>query len=242
MQGLPSQAAPIDFRETQARLREPGEMARESRTHALDMAQLDRSLEELAAGDDSARARILEACDGRLRELAHRLLGRFARVRRWDGTDDVAQGAAMRLYRALGETIPSSPRGLLGLMATQIQRELLDLARKYAGPTSFAANHGTNVREGSQGGVFLVDEARDGALEEDDEEIPLERWEAFHAAVEALPEEHREIFRLAWYLGLDQPTVAETMGMSLRTLGRRWQEAREMVRKAVGDESGGQAG
>lgn len=200
---------------------------------ALDMAQLTRRLEELAAGDDSARTRILEICDGRIRELAHRLLGKFAKVRRWDGTDDVAQGAAMRLYRALGETVPSSPRGLLGLMATQIQRELLDLARKYAGPTSFAANHGTNVREGTSGDVFLVDEARDDLSEDDDEEIPLERWEAFHTAVERLPQEHREIFRLAWYLGLDQQTVADTLGISLRTLGRRWQEAREMVRKAV---------
>ena len=136
---------------------------------ALDMAQLTRRLEELAAGDDSARTRILEICDGRIRELAHRLLGKFAKVRRWDGTDDVAQGAAMRLYRALGETVPSSPRGLLGLMATQIQRELLDLARKYAGPTSFAANHGTNVREGTSGDVFLVDEARDDLSEDDDE-------------------------------------------------------------------------
>jgi RNA polymerase sigma factor (sigma-70 family) len=202
------------------------------------MAQLARSLEDLAAGDDSARTRILEACDGRLRELAHRLLGRFAKVRRWDGTDDVAQGAAIRLYRALGDTVPSSPRGLLGLMATQIQRELLDLARKYAGPTSFAANHGTNVREGTRGDVFLVDEARDSASEDDDQEIPLSRWEAFHAAVEGLPEEHREIFRLAWYLGLDQQAAADTLGLSLRTLGRRWQEAREMVRRAV-DAAGG---
>jgi len=208
-------------------------MEREFRAQTFDMAQLSRNLEELAAGDDSARTRILEACDARLRELAHRLLGRFAKVRRWDGTDDVAQGAAMRLYRALGETVPSSPRGLLGLMATQIQRELLDLARKYAGPTSFAANHGTNVREGSQGNVFLVDEVLDSASDEGDEEIPLDRWEAFHAAVERLPEEHREIFRLAWYLGLDQQTVADTLGMSLRTLGRRWQEAREMIRTAV---------
>lgn len=212
-------------------------MKRELPTQTLDMALLTQSLKELAAGDDSARTRILEVCDSRLRELAHRLLGKFAKVRRWDGTDDVAQGAALRLYRALGTTVPDSPRGLLGLMATQIQRELLDLARKYAGPTSFAANHGTNVRAGTSGDVFVVDEARDASSDEDDEEIPLERWEAFHAAVEALPEGHREVFQLAWYLGLDQPTVADTLGMSLRTLGRRWQEAREMVRKAVEDAS-----
>ena len=184
-------------------------------------------LKSLAAGDDSARVKLLEICDGRLRELAHRLLGKFAKVRRWDNTDDVAQGAAVRLYRALGDTVPDSPRGLMGLMATQIERELLDLARKHSGPMSYAANHGTNVRAGTSGDVFLVDEAIDGT--ETADAVPLERWERFHLAVEKLPEEHREVFKMAWYLGASKPTVAKALGMSLRTVERRWQEAREMV-------------
>lgn len=189
-------------------------------------------LERLAAGDDSARERILEICDGRLRELSSRLLGKFAKVRRWDNTDDVAQNAAMRLYRALGDTVPDSPRGLMGLMATVIQRELLDLARKHAGPMSYAANHGTNVREGTNGDVFVVDETID-VNEDADEELPLERWEQFHAAVENLPEEHREVFKLVWYLGADRETAAKTLGLSLRTVGRRWQEARALISHAL---------
>lgn len=190
-------------------------------------------LERLANGDDSARQAILEVCNDRLRELSSRLLGKFAKVRRWDNTDDVAQNAAMRLYRALGDTVPDSPRGLMGLMATQIQRELIDLARKHAGPMSYAQNHDTNVaRDGTNNGVFLIDEAEDSGdgLEE---ELPLERWESFHRAVENLPEEHREVFRLVWYLGADRETAAKTLGLSVRTVGRRWQEAREMVARAV---------
>jgi RNA polymerase sigma factor (sigma-70 family) len=191
-------------------------------------------LAQLAAGDDSARAKLLEICDGRLRELAHRLLGKFAKVRRWDNTDDVAQGAAMRLYRALGETVPDSPRGFMGLMATVIQRELLDLARKHAGPMSYAANHGTNVMDGTEGGMLIVEEAADAR--ELDEELPLDRWEAFHAAVESLPEEHREVFKLVWYLGLDQQAAAEALETSVSTAGRRWREAREMIQARLGGE------
>lgn len=191
-------------------------------------------LSQLAAGDDSARAKLLEICDGRLRELAHRLLGKFAKVRRWDNTDDVAQGAAMRLYRALGETVPDSPRGFMGLMATVIQRELLDLARKHAGPLSYAANHGTNVLDGTDGGVLIVEEAADAR--ELDEELPLDRWEAFHAAVESLPEEHREVFKLVWYLGLDQQATAEALETSVSTVGRRWREAREMIQARLGND------
>jgi RNA polymerase sigma-70 factor (ECF subfamily) len=186
-------------------------------------------LKRLQAGDDAARAEILAVCDARLRALSQRLLGRFAKVRRWDDTDDVAQNAALRLYRALADTVPDSPRGLMGLMATQIHRELIDLARKHSGPMSYAANHGTNVRRDRDGEVFVVDELADRG-DADDEEIPIERWEHFHAAVDALPAEQRDVFQLIWYLGLDQQAAADALGMSLRTLARRWQGARQAVR------------
>ena len=190
--------------------------------------ELDACLKKLAAGDDSARVKILEICNGRLRELSRRLLGKFAKVRRWDDTDDVAQNAAIRLYRALGYTVPDSTRGLMGLMATQIQRELLDLARKHSGPLSYAANHDTNARDATDGQAFFVDEAP--APDGTEEELPLERWEQFHAAVDALPDEQREVFKLAWYLGLNQRDAAKTLGISERTVARRWQEARQAVR------------
>jgi RNA polymerase sigma factor (sigma-70 family) len=192
---------------------------------------LTTCLEKLSAGDDAARVTILEICNERLRELSHRLLGKFAKVRRWDDTDDVAQNAALRLYRALAETVPDSPKGLMGLMATQIQRELIDLARKYSGAMSYAHNHGTNVREGSNGPEHIVDGVADA--ESLDEEIPLERWELFHRTVEGLPEDLREVFKLSWYLGLDREAIGNTLGISVRTVSRRWQEARELVREAL---------
>jgi len=193
--------------------------------------ELAECLSRLAAGDQCARDRIIELCQGRLRELSSRLLGKFAKVRRWDNTDDVAQNAALRLYRALGDTVPDSPRGLMGLMATQIQRELLDLARKHSGPMSYAKNHDTNVRDGSHGDVFLVEEVAHKG--DSDEEIPMARWEQFHSAVEQLPEEHREVFKLAWYLGLDQNATAKALGLSRRTVQRKWQEAQDMIAKSM---------
>ena len=203
---------------------------------ALDDTSTDRlaaCLERLAAGDKDARDEILELCQERLRVLSHRLLGKFARVRRWDNTDDVAQNAAMRLHRALGETVPDSPRGLMGLMAVQIQRELIDLARKHAGPQSWASNHDTNAGMKGSGWECRVDEAAQPDASR--EEIPIERWEEFHAAIEALPGDLREVFRMVWYLGLDRESAAKAMGCSIRTLGRMWQEARELVGKALED-------
>jgi len=191
-------------------------------------------LERLAAGEKSARDEILEICDQRMRVLSHRLLGKFAKVRRWDNTDDVAQNAAIRLHRALADTVPDSPRGLMGLMATQIQRELIDLARKHSGPHSWASNHDTNA--GVKNGACRVEEASEG--EQRDEAVPIERWEEFHAAIEGLPGDLREVFRMVWYLGLDRESAAKAMGCSVRTLGRMWQEAREQVGRAM--EEGGE--
>lgn len=196
--------------------------------------QISACLERLAAGDLAAREKISEICNARLHAMASRLLGDFPRIRRWDTTSDIAQNAAIRLHRALGDIVPSSPRGLMGLMALQIQRELLDLARKYSGPMSFAANHDTNVRLSTGGGTeFLVERAAD----RETEAISLDHWERFHGAVDALPDDLREVFRMAWYLGLDQIEVARTLGCSPRTVGRRWLKARERLRHAIGEDS-----
>jgi len=194
-------------------------------------AVLAECLKKLSAGDDSARVKILDVCDARLRELSHRLLGKFAKVRWWDDTDDVAQNAALRLYRALGESVPDSPKGLMGLMATQIQRELLDLARKHSGPMSYAANHGTNIHDRSSSGKHIVEGVADSTGQ--NEEIPIERWELFHQAVENLPEDLRDVFKLGWYLGLDREGIGKALGISTRTVSRRWAEARDLVKQAI---------
>jgi RNA polymerase sigma factor (sigma-70 family) len=215
--------------------RRDAQLAPDERADSRDPldAVLKECLKQLSCGNQSAREKILEVCQARLHDLAHKLLGKkFSKVRRWDDTDDVAQNAAIRLYRALAETVPDSPRGLMGLMATQIRRELLDLARKHSGPMSYAANHGTNVIAGASGPMHVVDQAMDPG---DQDEVPIERWEQFHLAIEKLPADQREVFSLIWCLGLEQQAAADTLGVSLRTVSRRWQEARQAIRASLGE-------
>ena len=52
-------------------------------------AALAECLQRLERGDLSVRDRIIELCSGRLHALAHRMLGRYPGVRRWEDTDDV---------------------------------------------------------------------------------------------------------------------------------------------------------
>jgi RNA polymerase sigma-70 factor (ECF subfamily) len=187
-------------------------------------------LARLAAGDLGARDEIISLCGDRLRTLAHRMLARFPNVRRWDDTDDVFQNAAMRLHRALAQLPIESPRELMALAATQIHRELLDLARHHAGPSSYAANHGTNIApRGSAPGQSRVHHVDRIASAEDH----IERWSAFHEAVSRLPAEQREIFHLVWHLGADQQTIARLLDCSERTVKSRWREVREAVKAAL---------
>ncbi len=195
-----------------------------------DPSKLTSCLQRLAAGDLSARDTIIELCAERLRILAHRMLSRFPNVRRWEDTDDVFQSAAMRLHRALGQMGTESPRSVMALAATQIHRELIDLARRHAGPSSFAANHATNL--GSSGDSWS--DAPACALADAPEPIDsLDRWTQFHDAIASLPAELREIFHLVWYLNAGQSTIAGLLGCSERTVKSRWREAREAVRVAL---------
>jgi len=186
-------------------------------------------LKQLADGDLSARDRIIELIADRLHALAHRMLGRFPGVRRWEDTDDVFQNAAMRLHRALAAMQVESPRSIMALAATQLHRELIDLARRHNGPSSYAANHGTNVLPASAG----ESEPFRHIDRSPAPETGLDRWTLFHEAIARLPEEEREIFHLVWYLGADQKTIASLLSCSERTVKYRWRSAREAVRAAL---------
>lgn len=190
-------------------------------------AALDDCLGRLAAGDLSARDRIVELCAVRLRAIAHRMLGGFPTVRSEADTDDVFQNAALRLHRALGDLAAAgeAPRSIIGLAATQVHRELLDLARRCRGPESRVANRGTNALPGQTGRLFV--DAAAGAPE------PLERWEEFHRAIADLPADEREVVHLAWYLGADQATIASMLGCSTRTVKSRWRSARDRIAAAL---------
>ena len=191
---------------------------------------VEACLRDLAAGEEAARERLLELCSGRLRLLAHRMLRRFPAVRRWEETDDVFQNAAMRLYRCLGEVSVESPRDVLALAATQIHRELIDMARHHSGPMAFGSNHATGIQP-------LEDHSnmRHPADTTSESHTELDRWTAFHEAIEQLPAIQSEVFKLVWYLDADQQSIAKLHNCSIRTVKSRWREAREAVKDAMGD-------
>jgi len=157
------------------------------------------------------------------------MLGRYPGVRRWEDTDDVFQNAVMRLHRALGDMQLDTPRSVMALAATQLHRELIDLARRHAGPASYAANHGTNAMPKA-----AADDGPEHYIDNQSaSDSSLDRWTLFHEAIANLPEDDREVFHLVWYLGADQKTIATLLDCSERTVKYRWRAAREAVRAAL---------
>jgi RNA polymerase sigma factor (sigma-70 family) len=53
----------------------------------------------------------------------------------------------------------------------------------------------------------------------------LDEWGALHEQVERLPEEERQVVDLLFYQGLSQADAAVVLGVSVRTLQRRWHAA-----------------
>jgi RNA polymerase sigma-70 factor (ECF subfamily) len=123
------------------------------------------------------------------------------------------------LLRALREVEPTSVRAFFGLAAEQMRRELLDLARHHHARRMHGLSRAMDA-VGSDSGAAVPD-TPDTA--EDPEE--LEKWCAFHEAVERLPVEEREVVGLIYYNGWTQAEAAEHLCVSKRSVQRHWSAA-----------------
>ncbi len=171
---------------------------------------------------------MLELACARLTRLTRKMLGSFPRVKRWEQTDDVLQNSLMRLYRSLAETQPASAIEFYRLAALNIRRELLDLAKHHYGPRGLGANYASMEQQPADGHAAPYDPPTPG-----DDPGGLEAWAAFHEQVEALPAEEKEVFDLLWYQELPQAEAATLLGLSARTIKRRWAAARLRLHDAL---------
>ncbi|MCI0458586.1 MAG: sigma-70 family RNA polymerase sigma factor [Gemmataceae bacterium] len=201
-------------------------------TPSVHTVQLNQWLDRMRAGDASARDELLRAVSQRLERLARQMLRRFPGVARWEQTDDVLQNALLRLLRALQEVRPASMRDFFGLAATQMRRELLDLARHYQGPEGLGAHHISRHLEPPSAADSQAPVAEPADRAEADADLEL--WSAFHQAVEQLPAEEREVVSLVFYHGLTQAEVAALSGVAERTIRRRWRSASLKLQDALG--------
>lgn len=186
--------------------------------------RLQQLLDLLAAGHESARDQLLEHSLERFRRLAAQMFHRRGNFRRIADTDDVVQKALIRLRRALVKVQPPNVRAFFALAAQQVRWVLRDLARE--------AGIAPGIELGDNSAVHGSGR-RDGPVAPTDQPADLLAWAEFHQKIEQLPEEERAMFDLLLYQGLTQAAAADLLGLSLRTVKRRWQHARLVLRDAL---------
>ena len=175
-------------------------------------------------GDVAANGEILIHCQRRLKILTRRMLQRYPRVREWEETSDVFQNVIFRLMSSLQELKFETPTDFFRLAARQINWALIDLARKN--------------RPGLQGewdSIEVTGKLNGPSAEDDPAKLAL--WEDIHVKIAALPEELRVVFDLLYYQGLTQEATATLLNVSIRTIKRRWLEARLRLMSELGDVS-----
>lgn len=189
--------------------------------------QLQGLIDLAKSGDPKAKTLLLDHTCERLLKLTRRMLRGYPGLRRWEQTDDVFQNSLIRLHRALAKVEVESVRHFLNLAATQIRRELLDLKKHHFGLEGAARHHHTDHQPADESGGSISTRA-----EEPDD---LSMWMEFHATVEALPQELREVVDLLYYESLTQDEAAAILDISPRTLKRRWLEAKLALHETLCD-------
>jgi len=88
-----------------------------------------------------------------------------------------------------------------------------------------------------QGRVRSLVEERDDVQEEDgrSEDEHTERIARVQAAIEALPEERRRVFKLSRYEGLKYHEIAERLGISVKTVENQMGKALKTLREDLAD-------
>lgn len=188
-----------------------------SSLHTEHLAPL---LDRLRDGDLAAADELIRRSEVRLQHLARRMLRGYPRVRSQVETLDLVQEASLRLLKALKEVTPEHRRDFYALAAVQIRRQLIDLAR----------------RSHRQAYKPLHDQAEPVAAGSQSTEVDdLDRWTAFHEAVEKLEGEERAVVDLRFYHGSTWPEIAQVLGVNERTARRDFDSACLTLREALSD-------
>ncbi|MFM7135879.1 MAG: RNA polymerase sigma factor, partial [Planctomycetota bacterium] len=177
--------------------------------------------------DPQAREALIDHAATRLLLLTRRMFHGRPGLQRWEQTDDVFQNAMLRLHKALATSEVESVRHFFNLATVQIRRELIDLGRKHFGPHGLGRNHHTDRQPADDRGGTLH------ALEA--EPLDLGTWTEFHEQVALLPDDEREVVDLLYYEGVSQEEAAEVLGCSVRTIRRRWNDAKLRLHGGLSD-------
>ena len=193
--------------------------------------QIQQCIDRLAEGGLEVRNELIgRSCD-QLRRLTQRILA-GDRIHQFEDTDDVLDGAVIRLREALRECCPETVADYYRLASVQIRRELIRLARHYYcsvgwGTLQRLNGFATQNHNDFMGGVIANDTSPSRQAARNEE------WEQLHLQIAALPDDLRQVGDLVWLHGLTNQQASQALGVSERTIRRRWLRARLQLQHSL---------
>lgn len=182
-------------------------------TSGSEILDLVRKFRE---GDLASRESLANRIYDRLVRLSRLMLRNgSARVQRWEQTDDLVHGAWLRIQRAIeANTLEfTSQDQIFRLAARHIRFEIIDMHRKHRARSQEHEAQSQDV------------EVCAPASNSGDPKL-VANWIEFHESVERMPEALKEVTDLLWYQGLTQEEAAQLLNLSIRSIKRRWREAK----------------
>jgi len=196
---------------------------------------LEILLGQLREGDDSARDAIINHSCERLRTLVRQHLRRESDLKYVEQTDDVLNRSMLHLHKALSEIKPENKRAFIGLASLYVQRELTDLFRKHFVGHGVGRHQKLDSQSADEDAVGPIHMASANGPGPGTQLVQAELIKNLGDAVDALPEDEREVFRLYYYQDLPQQEIADLLQVDVRTVKRRWRRAREGLQGLLGD-------
>jgi RNA polymerase sigma factor (TIGR02999 family) len=175
--------------------------------------EVTRLLGCIAAGDETAWNRVYEIVLGDLRRVAGAMLRR-ERAGHTLQTLDVVNDAFVRLVRE--ETTPENRGKFLAIAALAMRRILVDHARR----------RGARKRGEGIAPVALPEEI---AQSSDGDDLDLVAVDEALVELERLEPELASLVNLRFFAGLSEADAALALGLSERTVQRRWIEAKSFL-------------
>jgi len=197
-------------------------------------SQLQALLVRIHQGDQTARRELINRAYPRLRRLAAKLLAEsFPRLKQQPAlieTSDVVNEAALRLYQALEEVTLPTVLDFFRLAAWRMRTILLDLAKRPA--PLLEPNTPPDIETIAWPARPPDSETTPGRV----------AWLKLHEQIEQLPERERAVVDLLFYHTLHEAEAAELLGVSSKTVRRRWLAAKLRLFQALHDTAPGLEG
>jgi RNA polymerase sigma factor (TIGR02999 family) len=185
-------------------------------TSSADPGTVTRLLVELGQGEPDAFDRLVPLVYAALKEVSH------AQLRRSPGADlsttELVHEAYLKM--APGEDVDWQSRGhFLGVAARAMRQILVDQARR-----RLAGKRGGDMRP-----VTLTDAGDRAPLDP----VELIAMDEALDRLDALNPRLRQVVELRYFAGLREREIAETLGVTTRTVERDWVKARLFLRREL---------